>query len=122
MSPGAGLSRGRLPFLALGMIALLSGLWGGLARLGWTVPATWPGAASLHGPLMVSGFVGTVIGLERAAGLGWRWTYAAPLATALGATTIVLETSSRCSSSSPTPYPAWSQDDARNAAPHAEHG
>jgi hypothetical protein len=34
---------------------------------------------------MVSGFLGTVIGLERAVALGRRWTYAAPALSGLGA-------------------------------------
>ncbi|MBI3998668.1 MAG: hypothetical protein HY355_06505, partial [Armatimonadetes bacterium] len=38
-----------------------------------------------HGPLIVSGFLATLIGLERAVALGGRWPYAAPLLTALGA-------------------------------------
>jgi hypothetical protein len=35
--------------------------------------------AALHGPLMIGGFFGTVIALERAVALGRRWPYAAPL-------------------------------------------
>lgn len=76
--------RARFPLLALGMLALLGGLAGGLVRLGWTVPAA-PSFAAFHGPLMVSGFLGTVIGLERAVALGRRWAYIAPLATGVGA-------------------------------------
>jgi hypothetical protein len=66
------------------MIGLLSGIWGGLARLGWTSPAPPASMAAAHGPLMVSGFLGTVIGLERAVALGRGWGYLAPLATGLG--------------------------------------
>ena len=40
---------------------------------------------AFHGPLMVAGFLGTVIGLERAVALGRLWAYAAPFATGLGA-------------------------------------
>jgi hypothetical protein len=77
--------RTRVPFVALGLLALLAGLWAGLVRLGWNhVPLlqTLPGA---HGPLMVAGFVGTLISLERAVALGKRWTYAAPLFSGVGA-------------------------------------
>ncbi len=70
--------------MALGMLALLGALAGGLARLGWTVPAA-PSLVAFHGPLMVSGFLGTVIGLERAVALGRLWAYIAPLATGIGA-------------------------------------
>src|SRR3972149_6584847 len=37
-----------------------------------------------HGPLMVSGFLGTLIALERAVALRARWTYIGPLLTSLG--------------------------------------
>jgi hypothetical protein len=66
------------------MIGLLTGIWGGLARLGWTSPAPPAALVAAHGPLMVSGFLGTVIGLERAVALGKGWGYLAPLATGLG--------------------------------------
>jgi hypothetical protein len=75
--------RGRIPLLVLGFIALAFGIAGGLVRLGAPIPAP-AGAIALHGALMVSGFLGTVIGLERAVALGRRWAYAAPLASGLG--------------------------------------
>lgn len=75
--------------LALGMIALVSGLWAGLVRLGWTLPGTGD-IAALHGPLMVSGFLGTVIGLERAVALNRPWAYAAPILAGLGAAGLVV--------------------------------
>jgi hypothetical protein len=40
--------------------------------------------AGLHGPLMVCGFFGVVIALERAVALGRLWAYAAPLLAGLG--------------------------------------
>ena len=76
--------RARFPLMALGMLALLGALAGGLVRLGWMVPAT-PSLVAFHGPLMVSGFLGTVIGLERAVALGRFWAYIGPLATGVGA-------------------------------------
>lgn len=79
----------RLPLLALGMVALVTGLWAGLARLGWDMPLPRPEFASLHGPLMVSGFLGTLISLERAVALGQPWAYAAPLLTGLGAQVLI---------------------------------
>jgi hypothetical protein len=74
----------RVACMMVGMIALLTGLWAGLLRLGWPWPALRPTLPGHHGPLMVSGFLGTLIGLERAVELGSRWTYVTPLATALG--------------------------------------
>jgi len=79
----------RLPLLALGMLALLTGLWAGLARLGWDVPLPRSGFSSLHGPLMVSGFLGTLISLERAVALGKPWAYAAPLLTGIGSAGLI---------------------------------
>jgi hypothetical protein len=74
----------RFPLMALGMLALVGALVGGLVRLGWPLPAA-PSLVAFHGPLMVSGFLGTVIGLERAVALGRLWAYVAPLATGVGA-------------------------------------
>src|SRR5262245_49248428 len=78
------LSKGRFPLMALGMLALLTALWGGLVRLGWDWPLPWPTLSIAHGPLMVCGFLGTLIGVERAVALGVFWPYAAPLLTAAG--------------------------------------
>lgn len=74
----------RLPFVILAMAALLAGLWAGLIRLGWGWPSLQPTLPIAHGPLMVSGFLGTVIGLERAVALKRGWTYVGPLLTGLG--------------------------------------
>ena len=60
--------RARVPLLVLGFAALAFGIAGGLVRLGSAIPAP-AGAIALHGALMVSGFLGTVIGLERAVAL-----------------------------------------------------
>ncbi len=79
----------RLPLLALGMAALLTGLWAGLARLGWDVPLPRSEFSAWHGPLMVSGFLGTLVSLERAVALGQPWAYVAPLLTGLGALVLV---------------------------------
>lgn len=74
----------RLPLLAFGFVALLVGVGAGLARLGWTMPDAAAGAAALHGPLMVCGFFGVVIALERAVAIGRAWAYGAPLLAGLG--------------------------------------
>ena len=62
----------RLPLLILGFLALFAGVGAGLARLGWTVPEIAATAAALHGPLMICGFFGVVISLERAVAIGRR--------------------------------------------------
>lgn len=66
------------------MFALLAALWAGLLRLGWTLPALTSSLAMLHGPLMVSGFLGTLVTLERAVALRQKWMFAAPLLAGLG--------------------------------------
>jgi len=81
--PAAGAAGGlpplaRVPLLVLGFAGLAVGVGAGLARLGWTMPATAAGAAAWHGPLMICGFFGVVIALERAVAVGRRWAYAAP--------------------------------------------
>ena len=80
----------RLPLLMLGFIALFVGIGAGLARLGWTMPAAAAGAAALHGPLMICGFFGVVIGLERAVAIGRPWAYAGPLLAGLGTAAALL--------------------------------
>jgi hypothetical protein len=67
-----------------GMLALLVAMWAGLSRMGWGWPVIQPTWPMNHGPLMVCGFLGTVIGVERAVALGRRWTYAGPILTGLG--------------------------------------
>ncbi len=74
----------RAPLLILAFVALLSGALAGLARLGWGVPDWFAGLSVAHGPLMLCGFFGTVIALERAVALGRAWAYLSPLAAALG--------------------------------------
>jgi hypothetical protein len=86
------------PLLFIGLLSLLAAMWAGLIRLGWGWPALQPALPLNHGPLIVSGFLGTVIGLERAVALsasltaeqGHRWTYLGPSLTALGALTLIV--------------------------------
>lgn len=76
--------------LAAGASSLLAGLWVGLARLGLTLPGGMPLLAEFHGALMISGFLGTVISLERAVAIGRWWSYAAPALSAIGAVALVV--------------------------------
>ncbi len=71
--------------LAIGAVALLFGLLTGLVRLGLALPGAMPVAADLHGALMICGFFGTLISLERAVALGRWWAYGAPAVAAAGA-------------------------------------
>lgn len=75
----------RVLLLALAVIGLLFGMWAGLIRLGWgSLPPLRPMLPALHGPLMAGGFLGVLIGLERAVGTGKRWAYAGPALVAIG--------------------------------------
>jgi hypothetical protein len=73
-----------LPFLFLAILALLAALWAGLMRLGWRLPPLTPSLVMAHGPLMISGFLGTLITLERAVALRQKWMYLPPLLSGLG--------------------------------------
>ncbi|OLT36900.1 hypothetical protein BJF79_30580 [Actinomadura sp. CNU-125] len=75
----------RLPLAAGAALSLLAGLWGALALLGLPVPLPRAAMAGQHGPLMVFGFLGTLICLERAVALDRPWAYAAPALSGLGA-------------------------------------
>lgn len=79
----------RLALLAVGMASLLAGLWGGLVRLGLTLPAVIPSLVEFHGALMIGGFLGTVISLERAVAIGRLWAYAAPVLSAVAAIALI---------------------------------
>jgi hypothetical protein len=67
-----------IPFTLLSIFALFAGLWAGLIRMGWQIPMLVPALAAQHGPLMISGFLGTLISLERVAALRQRWMFTAP--------------------------------------------
>ena len=68
----------RLGLLLLGGFALLAGLDGALVLLGLAAPVDSLRLAEVHGPLMVFGFVGTVVTLERAVAVRRPWAYLAP--------------------------------------------
>lgn len=74
--------------LAIAVVALLvSGLAGGLLRagVGLPTPPVFVAAIGLHGALMMGGFFGTVVGLERAVALKHPAGFLAPLASLAGA-------------------------------------
>jgi F0F1-type ATP synthase membrane subunit c/vacuolar-type H+-ATPase subunit K len=81
--------RYRIPMLMAGFISLMFGMYIGLTRLGWNFPLSSATQFALHGPLMVCGFLGTVISLERAVAIGERWAYSGPLASAAGAVLLI---------------------------------
>lgn len=83
------LNRSRFPLLAMAIVSLLSALWAGWIRLGWKWPALQPTLPGAHGPLMIAGFLGTLIALERAVALKKPWMYVAPLLSGLGGLVLI---------------------------------
>ncbi|MGO0575946.1 hypothetical protein [Ornithinimicrobium panacihumi] len=78
------------PLLLLpGGLALLAGMDAALTLAGLPAPAGSTRLAVLHGPLMVLGFLGTVISLERAVALRRPWGLLAPGLIGLGALALV---------------------------------
>lgn len=74
----------RFVLLGLAAVSLLAGLWTGAVRLGLDLPALSIDFPSNHGPLMVVGFLGTLIGLERAVALDQIWPYGAAILAGIG--------------------------------------
>jgi hypothetical protein len=79
----------RLPLLAGGGLGLLGRLYTALLLLDVPLPDTAAGVGPTHGPVMVFGFVGTLVALERAVALGARWALLAPACSGLGAVTLL---------------------------------
>lgn len=72
----------RLPRLAVVVpagVLMLAGLYAGLMLIGVDVPWEPPGLAERHSALLVFGFVGTLISLERAVALRRTWAFLAPI-------------------------------------------
>lgn len=88
-------ARRTLPLRALWMLpaalALLAGLDAALLLLGLPAPVSTERLPQVHGVVLVLGFVGTVIALERATALG-RWIgFAAPALLGAGAIMLVID-------------------------------
>jgi hypothetical protein len=71
----------RLPIVAIAMFCLLSGLWSGLNRIGWDL--TILPITAHHGAIMVGGFLGTLIALEKIIPLKKKNLYVIPVLNAL---------------------------------------
>jgi len=67
----------RVPFMGLAVFALLVGLTGGLQRIGWELPVSQVSYG--HGAIMVGGFLGTLIILEKIIVLKKRLLYVIPV-------------------------------------------
>jgi hypothetical protein len=86
----------RVVLLVPAALALLAGLDAALLLLDLPAPVTTARLPEVHGMLMVLGFLGTLVAVERAVALGRREGFAAPLLLGLGAVLLV----------SPAPLPA----------------
>ena len=82
-------SKNRFVLIAFAGLSLIAGLWAGTIRLGWDLPVPSATLPSFHGPLMVVGFLGTLIGLERAVVMGRWWPYGVPLFTGVGVLSVL---------------------------------
>ncbi|MCA9885209.1 MAG: hypothetical protein KC708_19665, partial [Anaerolineae bacterium] len=82
----------RILMLLTVAMALLGGMGAGLARLGVPMDAMSQGWIMVHGPLMISGFLGTLICLERAVALAsrYKWSLMVPAVNAIGAVLVLI--------------------------------
>lgn len=98
-SDGDKVPRVRLVILVGALLGLLSGLDAALLRLGLEAPVDNLSLASAHGVLMLYGFIGTAITLERAVAMQankprFAWAaYAAPLLSAFAVILVLLQAS-----------------------------
>lgn len=79
----------RLVFLIPAGVALLAGLDAGLLLLGVPAPVSTERMPDVHGMVMVLGFVGTVVALERAVALRRRAGFAAPALLGVGGLLVI---------------------------------
>lgn len=79
----------RVLLMAGALVALLAGLWAGLARIGWQMPDTSLTLLLAHGPLMVCGMLAALVGLERAVAMQKTWPYTVPALSALGVLAVI---------------------------------
>ncbi|WP_416954287.1 hypothetical protein ACNKF0_18400 [Nocardioides sp. T5] len=71
-------------------VAMVVGVDAGLTLLGVWAPVPSGRLGEAHGLLMVLGFVGTLVALERAVALGASWGYAAPALLGTGALALLV--------------------------------
>jgi len=70
--------------LACGVVAFAVGLWTGFARLGVGLTGAAPQFVEFHGALMICGFFGTLISVERAVAFNRPLAYLIPVCAATG--------------------------------------
>ncbi len=88
--PGHSSRRWRVALLSLGGASMLAGLDAALLALGVWAPVPADHLPGVHGMVMVLGFLGTLISLERAQALRQPWAYLAPALLGVGGTCLAL--------------------------------
>jgi hypothetical protein len=87
----------RLPLLLPAILCLAIGVLTGLTRAGIDMTELLATRSAWHSILMISGFFGTVIGLERAVASNQRWAFLAPMLSALGGLLLLSDTTASLS-------------------------
>ncbi len=82
-------NRNRAVLVIVSLVILTAAAWAGLIRMGWNWPPIQPTLTINHGVLMVAGFFGALISLERAVAMGKTWAYGAPLTSGVGGLLVV---------------------------------
>jgi len=78
------------PIMLGAVVILLAALWSGLVHLGLALPSGGSSLNEGHGPMMVLGFLGALISLERAVALGASWAYLGPVAAGAGGLAVIV--------------------------------
>jgi hypothetical protein len=76
--------------MLVAVLSLLVGLWAGLRRIGWDLPAADADLMLRHGGLMVIGFIATAFDVERAVAVRSLPAYAAPALSAAAGLALVV--------------------------------
>lgn len=81
----------RLLFIVLVCLSLPLGIWIGVAQFKFIAPVPSSAILSLHGPLMIFGFLFTWLGLERVSAINRWWIYGVSLLSVLSALSLLLQ-------------------------------
>jgi len=76
--------------MACAAVIVIAALWSGLVHLGLNLPPVTESLHDGHGPMMILGFLGTLITMERAVALGERWAFLGPAFSAAGGLAVLL--------------------------------
>lgn len=85
----------RIIVVSFSGLALISAIWGGLYRIGWTIPMIANELPGIHGPLIVCGFLGTMFSFDRAIVLKKFWGDVVPVFILIGSFLLFINPISR---------------------------